>query len=446
MMSTSSTQESYSVCPDPVEMLQRLIRFDTTNPPGNERECVAYISNLLTEAGCDFTVVGSSPDRPNLIARLKGQGTAPPLLLYGHVDVVTTADQTWQHPPFEGRLVDGYVWGRGALDMKSGIVMMLSAFLKAKTEGVHLPGDVILALVSDEEGGGDAGAKYLVENQAELFQGVRYAIGEFGGFSYEIGRQRFYPIMVAEKQICHLRATLRGPGGHGSMPHRDGSVGRMASFLRILEQRRLPVHVTPVTRSMVETISSKLAWPQGMVFRQLLKPQMTNTVLGLMGDKGASFEPLLRNTANPTVIRAGEQINVAPSKVEVDLDGRLLPGYSPEDLISELVAISGGELELEVIRHDPGPSEPDMALFETLKDILRSVDSDGEPVPILLPGATDARFFSRLGIQTYGYLPMRLPPDLEFSRLIHGPDERIPVDAITFGTEAIFQLMHRFGQ
>ena len=445
-MSTSSTQESYSVCPDPVEMLQRLIRFDTTNPPGNERECVAYISNLLTEAGCDFSVLGSSPDRPNLIARLKGQGTAPPLLLYGHVDVVTTADQTWQHPPFEGRLVDGYVWGRGALDMKSGIVMMLSAFLKAKTEGVHMPGDVILALVSDEEGGGDAGAKYLVENQAELFQGVRYAIGEFGGFSYEIGRQRFYPIMVAEKQICHLRATLRGPGGHGSMPHRDGSVGRMASFLRILEQRRLPVHVTPVTRSMVETISSKLAWPQGMVFRQLLKPQMTNTVLGLMGDKGASFEPLLRNTANPTVIRAGEQINVAPSKVEVDLDGRLLPGYSPEDLISELVAISGGELELEVIRHDPGPSEPDMALFETLKDILRSVDSDGEPVPILLPGATDARFFSRLGIQTYGYLPMRLPPDLEFSRLIHGPDERIPVDAITFGTEAIFQLMHRFGQ
>ena len=445
-MSTSSTQESYSVCPDPVEMLQRLIRFDTTNPPGNERECVAYISNLLTEAGCDFSVLGSSPDRPNLIARLKGQGTAPPLLLYGHVDVVTTADQTWQHPPFEGRLVDGYVWGRGALDMKSGIVMMLSAFLKAKTEGVHLPGDVILALVSDEEGGGDAGAKYLVENQAELFQGVRYAIGEFGGFSYEIGRQRFYPIMVAEKQICHLRATLRGPGGHGSMPHRDGAVGRMASFLRRLEQRRLPVHVTPVTRSMVETISSKLAWPQGMVFRQLLKPQMTNTVLGLMGDKGASFEPLLRNTANPTVIRAGEQINVAPSKVEVDLDGRLLPGYSPEDLISELVAISGGELGLEVIRHDPGPSEPDMALFETLKDILRSVDSDGEPVPILLPGATDARFFSRLGIQTYGYLPMRLPPDLEFSRLIHGPDERIPVDAITFGTEAIFQLMHRFGQ
>ena len=445
-MSIPFTQESFNGCPNPVELLQQLIRFDTTNPPGNERECAAYISNLLAEAGCGSTIVGRSPDRPNLIARLTGQGTAPPLLLYGHLDVVTTAGQTWQHPPFEGRLVDGYVWGRGALDMKSGIVMMLSAFLRAKVEDLHLPGDVILALVSDEEGGGDAGAKYLVENQSGLFQGVRYAIGEFGGFSYVVGRQRFYPIMVAEKQICHLRATIRGPGGHGSLPHREGAIGRLAYFLRSLEQRRLPVHVTTVTRTMVQNIAAKLPWPQGMVFRQLLNPRLTDTVLKMMGDKGTAFEPLLRNTANATVIRGGQQVNVAPTTVSVDLDGRLLPGYAPEDLIAELGNVVGKELELEVVRHDPGPPEPDMALFETLKGILHSADPDGEPIPILLPGATDARFFSRLGIQTYGYLPMRLPPDFDFSRLIHGPDERIPVDALTFGTEAIYQLFQRFGQ
>ena len=445
-MSITFTQESQSASPKPVELLQRLIRFDTTNPPGNERECVAYISNLLAEAGCDSTIVGNSPDRPNLITRLTGQGNAPPLLLYGHVDVVTTVGQTWQHPPFEGRLVDGYVWGRGALDMKSGIVMMLSAFLRAKAEDLHLAGDVILALVSDEEGGGDAGAKYLVENQSGLFQGVRYAIGEFGGFSYEVGRQRFYPVMVAEKQICHLQATIRGPGGHGSLPQREGAMGRMASFLRKLEQRRLPVHVTPVTRSMIQTISAKLPWPQGTVFRQLLHPRMTDTVLKLMGEKGQPFEPLLRNTANATVVRGGEQVNVVPSTVFVELDGRLLPGYAPDDLISELRHTVGEEVELEVIRHDPGPPEPDMTLFETLKRILRSADPDGEPIPILLPGATDARFFSKLGIQTYGYLPMKLPPEFHFSHLIHGPDERIPVDALTFGTEAIYQLMHRFGQ
>jgi len=439
-------QESPSARLNPVELLQSLIRFDTTNPPGNERECVDYIANLLTQAGCDFKIVGRSPDRPNLIARLPGHGTAPPLLLYGHVDVVTTVGQTWQHPPFEGRLVDGYVWGRGALDMKGGIVMMLSAFLRAKTEDLHLPGDVILALVCDEEGGGDAGARYLAENQSGLFEGVRYAIGEFGGFSYEVGRQRFYPIMVAEKQICHLRVTFRGPGGHGSLPQRDGAMGRMATFLRRLEQRRLPVHVTPVTRTMVKAISAKLPGPQGVVFRQLLNPRMTDTLLKVMGEKGVPFEPLLRNTANATIVRGGEQVNVAPTTVSVDLDGRLLPGFGPDDLIVEVSNIAGEDLDIEVLRHDPGPSEPDMALFDTLRTILRSADPDGEPVPILLPGATDARFFSRLGIQTYGYLPMRLPPGFDFSHQIHGPDERIPVDALTFGTEAIYQLMHRFGQ
>jgi len=342
--------------------------------------------------------------------------------------------------------VDGYVWGRGALDMKGGIVMMLSAFLRAKTEDLHLPGDVILALVCDEEGGGDAGARYLAENQSGLFEGVRYAIGEFGGFSYEVGRQRFYPIMVAEKQICHLRVTFRGPGGHGSLPQRDGAMGRMATFLRRLEQRRLPVHVTPVTRTMVKAISAKLPGPQGVVFRQLLNPRMTDTLLKVMGEKGVPFEPLLRNTANATIVRGGEQVNVAPTTVSVDLDGRLLPGFGPDDLIVEVSNIAGEDLDIEVLRHDPGPSEPDMALFDTLRTILRSADPDGEPVPILLPGATDARFFSRLGIQTYGYLPMRLPPGFDFSHQIHGPDERIPVDALTFGTEAIYQLMHRFGQ
>jgi acetylornithine deacetylase/succinyl-diaminopimelate desuccinylase-like protein len=445
-MAMSSPQESPRARLNPVELLQQLIRFDTTNPPGNERECVDYIATLLTQAGCDFKIVGSSSDRPNLIARLPGHGTAPPLLLYGHVDIVTTVGQTWQHPPFEGHLVDGYVWGRGALDMKSGIVMMLSAFLRAKAEDLHLPGDVILALVSDEEGGGDAGARYLVENQSTLFQGVRYAIGEFGGFSYEVGRQRFYPIMVAEKQICHLRVTFRGPGGHGSLPQRDGAMGRMAAFLRRLEQRRLPVHVTPVTRTMVKAISGKLPWPQSVVFRQLLNPKMTDTLLKVMGGKGVPFEPLLRNTANATVVRGGEQVNVAPTAVSVELDGRLLPGFGPSDLIGEVSNIAGNDLEIEVLKHDPGPSEPDMALFDTLRAILRSADPDGEPVPILLPGATDARFFSRLGIQTYGYLPMKLPPGFDFSHQIHGPDERIPVDALTFGTEAIYQLMSRFGQ
>ena len=426
-------------------LLQNLIRFDTTNPPGNESECVSYINSLLTEAGCSTTILSSAPERPNLIARLQGQGKAPPLLLYGHLDVVTTANQVWQYPPFEGRLVDGYVWGRGALDMKGGVVMMLAAFLRAKSEGLVLPGDVVLALVSDEEAGGYYGSRFLVENHPDLFRGIRYGIGEFGGFSFSIGRRRFYPIMVAEKQVCRLRATVRGPGGHGSLNHRDGAMARLGRMLGKLDRGRLPVHITPATRLMIRSISSNLPFPTGQVLRQLLRPVATDRILGLLGNRGKSFEPLFHHTVNATIVRGGEKVNVAPSEIIVDLDGRLLPGFTPDDLISEVQQVVGSDVELELVRYDPGPVEPDMGLFDTLETILRQADPAGVPVPMLLPGATDGRIFAGLGIQSYGFLPMPLPAGFDFVGTIHGSDERIPVDALAFGAEAIYQLLQRFG-
>jgi acetylornithine deacetylase/succinyl-diaminopimelate desuccinylase-like protein len=427
------------------ELLQNLIRFDTTNPPGNERECISYLNALLAEAGCETTILASDPQRPNLISRLKGQGKAPPLLLYGHVDVVTTVKQEWQYPPFEGKVVDGYLWGRGALDMKGGIVMMLGAFLRAKVEGVSLPGDVVLALVSDEEAGGYCGARFLVENHASLFKDIRYAIGEFGGFSFFVGSRRFYPIMVAEKQVCRLRATVRGPGGHGSLPGRGGAMARLARFLDQLDRHSLPVHITPVTRMMFQEISSNLPFPTGLMLRQLLNPIMTDPLLKLLGPKGRAFEPLFRHTVNATIVRGGEKVNVIPSEVVVDMDGRLLPGYSPDDLVAEVRQRVGDDVELECTRHDPGPAEPDMGLFGTLRAILREADPAGIPVPMLLPGATDGRLFARLGIQTYGFLPMSLPPGFNFLETIHGANERIPMESLTFGAQAIYRLLQRFG-
>jgi acetylornithine deacetylase/succinyl-diaminopimelate desuccinylase-like protein len=432
--------------PSPTELLQNLIRFDTTNPPGNERECIGYLNRLLTEAGCETTILATDPQRPNLISRLKGEGKARPLLLYGHVDVVTTSKQKWQHPPFEGKLVDGYLWGRGALDMKGGIVMMLDAFLRAKSEGVALPGDVVLALVSDEEAGGYCGARFLVEDHASLFQGIRYAIGEFGGFSFSIGSRRFYPIMVSEKQVCRLRAAVHGPGGHGSLPGRGGTMARLAQFLERLDQRALPIHITPVTRMMFQEISSNLPFPTGLVLRQLLNPFLTDSILKLLGPRGQAFEPLFRHTVNATMVRGGEKVNVIPSEAVVDMDGRLLPGYGSEDLIAEIRQLVGDDVGLELVRHDPGPAEPDMGLFSTLSDILREADPGGIPVPMLLPGATDGRLFSRLSIQTYGFLPMPLPPGFSFLETIHGANERIPVESLDFGARAIYQLLQRFGE
>ncbi len=427
----------------PVELLQRLIRFDTTNPPGNEGGCIEFLRGLLEDAGCETEVYAKEPGRPNLVAWLRGGDSGPSLLLYGHVDVVTTAGQSWRHPPFGGELVDGYVWGRGALDMKGGVAMLVSAFLRAKAEGMRPRGDVILAVVSDEEAGGDFGARFLVEEHPHLFEGVRHALGEFGGFSYEIGGRRFYPIQVAEKQICWLKATIRGPGGHGALINRGGTMARLGRFLHDLDRRRLPVHVTPVAQEFLTRVAAELPRSKRAAVKALVKPRLADRALRVMGEGAKTFEPMLRNTVSATIVRGGDKINVVPSEIELELDGRLLPGFGPDVLIGELREVVGDDVELELVRHDPGPSEPDLTLFENLADVLREMDPQGIPVPLLQVGVTDGRFFSRLGIQTYGFVPMRLPADFAFIRLVHAADERIPAHALDFGTDAIYRALQR---
>lgn len=430
----------------PVVLLQKLIQFDTTNPPGNEVECVSYINSLLSEAGFKTTLLAKTPKRPNLLTRLQGRGEAPPLLLYGHVDVVTTEKQGWTHPPFEGKIVDDFIWGRGALDMKGGVVMMLSAILRAKAAGVEPPGDIVLAILSDEEAGGDYGAKFLVEEHPEQFEGVRYALGEIGGFTLHIGGKRFYPIQVAEKQICWTKAIVRGQGGHGSLPVRGGAMAKLAKLLAQLDRKWLSPHVTPVARTMFSTMASEVGGFTGLVLGQLTNPAMTDRILKLLGERGKLFAPLLHNSVSPTILHASDKINVIPSEVSVELDGRLLPGFTPENMIAELRAIVGDEVTFEIVRHDPGPSEPDMGMFDTLKDILIEADPGSVPVPLLMSGVTDGRFFSKLGIQTYGFTPMRLPEEFNFSETAHAADERIPVEAVEFGTNAIYQALQRFGK
>ncbi len=441
----SSTPHGSAISQRPVSLLQQLIRFDTTNPPGNEAACISYIRDLLAEAEVPTMLLARNPNRPNLIARLPGQGHAPPLLLQGHIDVVTTEHQLWQYPPFEGQEVDGYIWGRGALDMKGGVAMMLAAFLRAKAEGATLPGDVVLAILCDEEAGSDDGARYLVEQHADVFGGIRYALGEFGGFSLSIGGRTFYPIRVAEKQVCWMKATVRGPAGHGSVPMRGGAMAKLSHLLHQLDVYRLPVHVTPVAQQMVETMSSALPSALNSILSQLLDPLHTDQVLDGLGPQGMPFDPLLHNTVNATIVRGGNKINVVPSTIEVELDGRLLPGYGPADMITELRSLLGEEVELELLRYDPGPAEPDLGLFETLADSLRELDPQGIPVPLLLAAVTDARFFSRLGIQTYGFLPMQLPEAFNFMQAIHAADERIPIEALEFGTTAIYNVLQHFG-
>jgi len=426
-------------------ILQELIRFDTTNPPGNERPCIEYLEGLLRDVSIETSILAKDPQRPNLISRLPGAGKGPGLLLFGHVDVVTTAHQQWAVPPFEGRIQDGCIWGRGALDMKAGVAMMTAALIKARASDLRLPGDILFAAVSDEEAGGTMGAKYLVDEHPSLFEGVRYAIGEFGGFPLYLDGVPLYMIQIGEKQPCWVEATIRGPGGHGARPMRDGAMARLGRVLSKLNSCRLPIHITPVTERMVHAMAKPLPRHKRLIFERLLNPRWTDRILKLLGETGRNLEPLFRNTVNATIVRGGEKPNVIPSEIVLGLDGRLLPGFQPQDLFSELGEVLGDDLDCEALLYDRGISETDFGLFPYLDEILAQAHPGSHQVPYLLPGSSDARFFDALGIQTYGFIPMNLPPGFNFFETIHAADERIPIDAVQFGADAMFQAITRYG-
>jgi acetylornithine deacetylase/succinyl-diaminopimelate desuccinylase-like protein len=427
---------------DPVALLQQLIRFDTTNPPGNEEACIEHIAAILREHGIDSERHERTPGRPNLIARHAGANGGPPLMLYGHVDVVTTAGQRWSRPPFAGELADGYVWGRGALDMKGGVAMCVAAFVAAHEAGSATP--LLLLILSDEEDGGDDGAKFMAEERADALGGARHALGEFGGATQWLGGRSFYPIQVSEKQICWLRAHVRGTGGHAALGVRGGAMRKLGDVLRKLDRRQPPVHVIPLVRDWIEAMAAELPRLQAGVLRRLLDPRTADLAVRALGPRGRPLSRVIRNTASPTIVHGGDKINVVPSEVELQLDGRLLPGFTPADLVAELHDIVGTDVELEVVRHDPGPPEPDLSFYEPLAQVIRELDPGAVPVPMLQAGVTDARFLSRAGVQTYGWLPLRLPQDFDPFPLIHNADERVPADALAFGVEALGRAIERY--
>jgi len=431
---------------DPAALLQRLIRFDTTNPPGNERACVCWVAELLACAGIEARLLGAEPERPNLVARLPGRGLAPPLLLQAHVDVVPTDGQPWSHPPFEGLELDGHVWGRGALDMKGGLAMMLSALLRARAAGAAPAGDAVLAVLADEEAGGTLGAHFLVERHPELFAGVRHAIGEDGGTALGLGGRRWQPIVVAEKRACWLRATLRGPGGHASLAApEDTAIGKLARLLGALERRPLPPHPTAVVDRMLSELAGALPEPLAGLVTALRDGGGGDGTRGLAPRDRAYLESVRRHTVNATIVRAGSKINVLPSEITVDLDGRMLPGFEVAEFLAELRALIGDDAELEILYEGQRMPEPETGPFyELLAGITRERDPDTVPLPMLTTGATDARHFARLGIRGYGWLPLRLPPGTAYQETLHAADERIPVAALHFGTDCLHDLLERY--
>lgn len=426
----------------PVDILRELIQFETVNPPGNEGPCIDWIAQVFDAYGIEYDIYAHDPERPNLIARLEG-GNDPPLLLYGHVDVVPVADQEWTHDPFEAVVDDGMVWGRGALDMKSGVAMFLATFLKRAAAEEELAGDLVFLAVSDEEDGGTLGLEFLVQEHPELFSDIEIALGEFGGFPMAVGDQTFYPIQVNEKQVCWLEATFRGNSGHASLPTEDTAMGELGRFLASLEETRLPVHLTPTTRSMIEALAAGIDDPEAAArLSDLLDPDRTNEVLDSLPFDARILDAVTHNTASPTVLECEDKVNVVPEEVRLTLDCRLLPGQSPDDVIDELQVATDGDPSFDVLRFDAGPPPASSDAFDTLAAVLE--DATGKPaIPFLLFAATDGRHLAQVGVQSYGFTPLALD-DIPLLDIVHSGDERVPTDAVEWGTERVNEAIDRY--
>lgn len=435
-----------------IEHFKALLRIPTVNPPGNERPAADYLARVLEAEGIEHTIVESEPTRASIVARLRartnGGSAKGPLLLNGHLDVVPVDREHWTHDPFAAVEADGCIWGRGAIDMKNMVAMSVMTLVLLKRSGVALDRDVIFAGVADEEAGSRKGALFLVERHPELVRS-EYVLNEVGGHTLHMGSRRYYPIQVSEKGICWFEITAEGEPGHGSMPHPDNAVVKIARAIAALGDTRLPSHVTPVVESFLRTIAEGAPFPQSKVLPLLLQPRLAGVLLDgirrVEPDRAKGLDAMLRNTASPTMLSGGSKVNVIPSRASVQVDGRVVPGQSIQQFLGEIERVIGPGLKIVVHeQHEGTVFSSDTPLYRAIVSALARHDPAGEPVPYMIPGFTDSFAYARLGATCYGFSPVRLGPELEFTRMYHGHDERIPRDGFAWGVRVLYELVRDF--
>ncbi|GAA3682683.1 M20/M25/M40 family metallo-hydrolase [Nocardioides ginsengisoli] len=442
-MVDSSTPD---VAAEVVDLCRDLIRIDTSNygngeGPG-ERKAAEHVAGLLDEVGIAAEVIETKPGRANVVARWGGSGGSSgsgsgaaergALLLHGHLDVVPAAAEDWRVHPFSGEVQDGYVWGRGAVDMKDFDAMLLSVVRARQRAGRAPEREVVLCFTADEEAGGHDGAQLLVENHAEWFEGCTEAVGEVGGFSTTVRGRRLYLIEAAEKGMAWMRLSARGRAGHGSMLNDDNAVTRLASAVARIGAYDWPVRLTPTMRTLLAAVG-ELAGVEA-------NPENAPTLVEEFGGAARMLGAVLRNSANPTMLDAGYKVNVIPTDATAHIDGRFLPGFEDE-FFATLAELTGEGVDIDFVsRQAPWETPYDGALVDAMTRSLIAEDPDALVAPYLMSGGTDAKHFAKLGMRSYGFAPLRLPDDLDFTALFHGVDERVPVDALEFGA----RVMDRF--
>ncbi|AHK32189.1 peptidase M20 [Rhodococcus opacus PD630] len=426
-----------------VDLVSSLIRFDTSNTgelatTKGERECAEWVAAQLQEVGYETEYVESgAPGRGNVFARLKGSNPdRGALMLHGHLDVVPAEPADWRVHPFSGAVEDGYVWGRGAVDMKDMVGMILAVARQFKAEGIVPPRDLVFAFVADEEAGGKYGCQWLVENRPDLFEGVTEAVGEVGGFSLTVPRpdgtdRRLYLVETAEKGLGWMRLTAKGRAGHGSFLHTDNAVTILAQAVARLGAHTFPLVISDSVAEFLEAAGEET----GLDFDPK-SPDLDGT-LAKLGTIANIIGATLRDTANPTMLSAGYKANVIPQTAEAVVDCRILPGRQAEfeAAVDELI---GPDVQREwITKLDSYETTFDGHLVDAMNDAILAHDPGARTVPYMLSGGTDAKAFAKLGIRCFGFAPLQLPADLDFSALFHGVDERVPVDALLFGTRVL---------
>ena len=440
-MSSAESRPEHDPAGEVVELCRDLIRIDTTNygdssGPG-ERKAAEYVASLLDEVGIESRFHESEPGRTSVVARWGGGSSAgddtDALLLHGHLDVVPAAAEDWQVDPFSGEIRDGYLWGRGAVDMKDFDAMLLSVVRARARAGREPDRPVVLAFTADEEAGGHKGAEPLIADHPEWFEGCSEAVGEVGGFSATVRGRRIYLIEAAEKGMAWMKLTARGRAGHGSMMNRENAVTALSAAVARIGAHEWPVRLTPTMQVLLASVA-ELAGTEAT-------PENAEALVDEFGTATRMLGAVLRNTTNPTMLGAGYKVNVIPTEATAHVDGRFLPGFEDE-FFSTLAELCGDDVDVQWVSKQPPWEVPyEGELVDAMTRCLLAEDPDAIVAPYLMSGGTDAKHFKKLGMRTYGFAPLRLPADLDFTALFHGVDERVPVDALEFGARVFDRFL-----
>jgi acetylornithine deacetylase/succinyl-diaminopimelate desuccinylase-like protein len=431
--------QAYDPAAEVVDLCRDLIRIDTSNPGDNsgpgERAAAELVAEMLEEVGIHAELYEPAPRRTSVLARwgdVPGSD-AEPLLVHGHLDVVPADAADWQVDPFSGEIADGCVWGRGAVDMKDFDAIALSVIRARARAGVMPSRPLVLAFTADEEAGSTYGAGPLLQDRREWLEDCRAAVGEVGGFSTTVRDQRIYLIQAAEKGMAWMRLTAHGTAGHGSMRNTDNAVTRLAAAVARIGSYAWPVRLTPAMEVLLAAV--------GDIAEVQVTPENAADLVEEFGPAARMLSAVIRNSATPTMLEAGYKVNVVPGKAVAHVDGRFLPGHEDE-FFATLRELIGEGVDMDFVTHQHAVETSFSGhVPDAIVQALLAEDPEARVLPYLMPGGTDGKQWSKLGIACYGFAPLRLPPDLDFTALFHGIDERVPVDALEFGARVFDRFL-----